>query len=573
MKGVPMMRWILPGTDNREVARLAREASLPRPLAAVLLRRGITSAPTARVFLDPKISDLHDPLLMDDMERATERLINARERRERVLLFGDYDVDGVTSTAAMGKIVEALGLSYAFCHPDRFTEGYGFNRRAVQIAKDNGHSLIIALDCGTESIEPIAEARSLGIDTIVIDHHLQKGELAPAAALVNPKKDRCPYPFEGLVTAAIVLKLARALVEKTPLEIPWGDLLQLAALGTVADVAALRDENRIITILGLEALNRAPLPGLHALARAAGLHRGAISATNLAFQFGPRINAAGRIGSPDIATRMLLESDHAQCQPLACELNRLNSERQEVEKAIVEEAITQIEGTAGMKGHKVLVVAGRNWHRGVVGIVAARILERYHRPAVVIALEGDDGHGSARSIPAFDLFEGLSRCRGLFSSFGGHTHAAGLSLPARNLEQFRRQINLVADEMLCEDDLVPVLAVDGAVELGELDFDLMRTLQKFEPFGAGNPRPVFVSRGVRLMQEPRAMGRHGEHLKCAMGPAEGRGRIFECVGWRMGGTVTAKRGDLLDVAYVPTINEWNQTRRIQLVLKDLKPSR
>jgi len=563
------MLWKTPDVDEGAVSLLARDASLPSPLAAILVRRGITTPSMARVFLEPRISDLHDPFLMDEMDKATERLRLAHERGERILIFGDYDVDGVTATAAMGKILECLGLRYAFCHPDRFTEGYGFNRRGVSLAKESGSSLIITLDCGTESAGPIAEARAMGIDCIVIDHHLQRGELPPANAVVNPKKAQCSYPFEGLVSASVVLKFARALVDKVPLTVPWNELLQLAALGTVADVAALREENRIITILGLAAINHSPLPGICALARVAGLGGGKIGARQLAFQLGPRLNAAGRIGTPQLATQLLLESDEGKCRAIARELDRLNSERQTMEKSIVEEAVAQIEQREEIGGRKVLVVAGRRWHRGVVGIVAARILERYYRPTVVIAIENGMGHGSARSIPEFDLFRGLSQCQDLFSAFGGHTHAAGLSLSEEMIDPFRDRINTVADGVLSEDDLQPKLRVDATVRLGELSFDLMRLFEKLEPFGAGNPRPVLVSRGVRLLGQPRIIGRTKNHVKLTLGPAGGMGAAFECVGWGMAGRLPAGGTDIFDAAFVPQINDWNNVQRIQLVLKDI----
>ena len=563
------MLWKIQDVDERTVSLLAREASLPPPLASILVQRGITTPDMARVFLSPSISDLHDPFLMDGMDAATERLRLARERGERIMLFGDYDVDGVASTAAIGKILECLCLRYAFCHPDRFTEGYGFNPRGVELARKSGSSLIIALDCGTESFGPIAEARAAGIDCIVLDHHIQRGDLPPANAIVNPKKSSCPYPFEGLVSAAIVLKLARALVEKVPLRIPWSELLQLAALATVADVATLREENRVIAILGLDAINRSPLPGISALVRASGLGDVKIGAGHLAFQLGPRLNAAGRIGTPQIATQLLLETDDAQCQGIARELNRLNSARQSMEKSTVQEAIAQIEGREEIGARKVIVVAGANWHRGVVGIVAARILERYYRPTVVIACSEGTGHGSARSIPEFDLFRGLSQCQDLFSAFGGHTHAAGISLPEATIDLFRERINMVAEEALSEDDLQPKLRVDGIVRLGDLDFDLLRLLEKLEPFGAGNPRPVMASKGIRLIGEPRTIGRAKNHVKLTLGPSSGSGPSFECVGWGMAGRIPQTGSDVFDAAFVPQINEWNHVRRIQLVLKDI----
>jgi single-stranded-DNA-specific exonuclease len=564
------LKWEKIETDRSEVVSLSRKASLPMLLATILVSRGIRTPETARVFLQPRISDLHDPCTMDDMEKATERLCTARARGERVFLFGDYDVDGVSSTAAMGKVLESLGLAYAFCHPDRLREGYGFNSRGVRLARETGATLIIALDCGTEDVAPVEEARANGIDVIVIDHHHQKGELSPATAIVNPKKRRCPYPFEGLVSAGIVLKFARALVEKISLDIRWGELLQLAALATVADVAPLREENRLIAMLGLREINRAPLPGLSALARAAGIHGKRIATGQLAFQFGPRINAAGRLGAPELATEILLESNPRRCHVLADRINRLNSKRQSIERGVADEVIRQIEQSGAASRDKVLIASGPGWHRGVVGIVASRLLERYHRPAIVLAIENGMGYGSARSIPGFDMFNALSRCRELFSTFGGHRLAAGISIEAHRIEPFRKMINEIAEESLSEDDLLPRITVDETVWVEDIDFELLRMMERLEPFGLGNPRPVLASMAVRLLQRPCIIGRNRDHIKLRLGPSEAGGQTIECVGWNMAGRLPGIPGDLLDIAYFPQINEWRNEKRIQLVLKDIK---
>lgn len=567
------MRWQMRVVDEGAASRLAADASLPLPLARILAGRGITTAEAARAFLAPRISDLHDPLLMDEMGKATARLRQARERGEAVFLFGDYDVDGITSTAVMGKVLEALGFRYAFLHPDRGTEGYGFNSRGVRAARDIGAALIITLDCGTEAAAPVAEARRAGLDVIVIDHHLPKGDLPPATAVVNPKKERCPYPFGDLAAAGVVLKFARALVETLPVHLPWGELLQLAALGTIADVAPLRGENRIIAMLGLSALNRDPLPGIEALIRAAALDPGDIRARHLAFQLGPRLNAAGRVGSPADATGLLLERDMARCRTVAHALNRLNTRRQAIEKRITAEALLQLEQSGAAVQAKAIVVAGRDWHPGVIGIVAARILERYHRPTVVIALGEEEGHGSARSIPAFDLFGGLSRCRDLFSSFGGHRHAAGLTLPLRNIEPFRERFGAVAEELLSEEDLVPSLTVDCVLPLADVGPALLGLLGRLEPFGAGNPQPVIASERVRVAGAARAMGSHGEHLKFALVPPPSAANPIECVGWGMARRIgELSGGGPLDIAYAPRQGEWNGIRRTELILKDFKPS-
>ena len=566
------MRWRIRAVDEGEVARLAADASLPLPLARILAGRGIATAEAARIFLSPRISNLHDPLLMDEMEKATVRLRMARERGETVLLFGDYDVDGISSTAAMGKVLEALGLRYAFIHPNRLTEGYGFNARGVRAARRLGASLIVTLDCGTEAAGPVAEAREAGLDVIVIDHHLPKGPLPPATAVVNPKKEGCPYPFGDLAAAGVVLKFARALVETLPARLPWGELLQLAALGTVADVAPLRGENRIIAMLGLEALAREPLPGIEALLLAADIDPGAVQARHLAFQVGPRINAAGRVGSPEEATGLLLARDLANCRPAAHALNRLNARRQAIEKRIAGEALLQVERSGDAGRRKALVVAGKDWHPGVIGIVAARILERYHRPTVVIALDAQGGHGSARSIPAFDLFGGLSRCRDLFSSFGGHRLAAGLTLPLHNIEAFRERFSAVAEELLSDEDLVPSLSVDCALPLGELDPAFLGLLGRLEPFGSGNPQPVIVSERVHVAGAPRTMGASGTHLKFALVAPEPGADPLECVGWNMAHRLPELSGGPLDIAYAPRRGEWRGVKRTELILKDFRPS-
>jgi len=407
---------------------------------------------------------------------------------------------------------------------------------------------------------------------IVIDHHLPKGPLPPATAVVNPKKEGCPYPFGDLAAAGVVLKFARALVETLPARLPWGELLQLAALGTVADVAPLRGENRIIAMLGLEALAREPLPGIEALLLAADIDPGAVQARHLAFQVGPRINAAGRVGSPEEATGLLLARDLANCRPAAHALNRLNARRQAIEKRIAGEALLQVERSGDAGRRKALVVAGKDWHPGVIGIVAARILERYHRPTVVIALDAQGGHGSARSIPAFDLFGGLSRCRDLFSSFGGHRLAAGLTLPLHNIEAFRERFSAVAEELLSDEDLVPSLSVDCALPLGELDPAFLGLLGRLEPFGSGNPQPVIVSERVHVAGAPRTMGASGTHLKFALVAPEPGADPLECVGWNMAHRLPELSGGPLDIAYAPRRGEWRGVKRTELILKDFRPS-
>ncbi|MDD5557763.1 MAG: single-stranded-DNA-specific exonuclease RecJ [bacterium] len=564
-----MAVWRIERGGEAAARRLAGGTGLPRPVAEVLVRRGIATASALRAHLEPRIADLHDPYLMDGMDGTVARLARARETGERVLLFGDYDVDGVAATAAMGKVMEAMGLRYSVCHPDRFGDGYGFNRRGVRAAAERGCGLIVTLDCGTEAAAAVGEARDGGIDVLVIDHHLQRDALPPAVAVVNPKKESCPYPFEDLVSAAVVLKVARALVERVPLSIPWDDLLQLAALATVADVAPLTGENRVIASLGIAAMGRAPLPGLRALARAAAVDLRAINAGHCAFALGPRLNAAGRLGDPSLSTMLLLESDVDRCAEIARDLNRMNSRRQALERAALGEALEQIE-RGGAGGGKVLVVAGTGWHRGVVGIVAARLIERYNRPAVVIALDGETGHGSARSIPAFDLFGGLSRCRDLLAAFGGHRHAAGLTIEASAVGPFRETINRIADGLLSDGDLEPTIHVDAVAGLDEMDLPLVRLLDRMEPFGRGNPRPVFMVARVRPVRPPRPMGRDGRHISLHVAPAGADGPVLECVGWNMRARIEDLPAGILDIACVPRLDAWGGRERVRLFLKDIR---
>ncbi len=565
------MRWRIRAVDEGEVARLAADASLPLPLASILAGRGIATAEAARIFLSPRISDLHDPLLMDEMEKATVRLRMARERGETVLLFGDYDVDGISSTAAMGKVLEALGLRYAFIHPNRLTEGYGFNARGVRAARRLGASLIVTLDCGTEAAGPVAEAREAGLDVIVIDHHLPKGPLPPATAVVNPKKEGCPYPFGDLAAAGVVLKFARALVETLPARLPWG----------AAPARGARHRRRRGPAPGREphhrdARPRSPrprtAPGDRGAAPGGGYRPGGGAGAPSRLPGGPADQRRGSRRSPEEATGLLLARDLANCRPAAHALNRLNARRQAIEKRIAGEALLQVERSGDAGRRKALVVAGKDWHPGVIGIVAARILERYHRPTVVIALDAQGGHGSARSIPAFDLFGGLSRCRDLFSSFGGHRLAAGLTLPLHNIEAFRERFSAVAEELLSDEDLVPSLSVDCALPLGELDPAFLGLLGRLEPFGSGNPQPVIVSERVHVAGAPRTMGASGTHLKFALVAPEPGADPLECVGWNMAHRLPELSGGPLDIAYAPRRGEWRGVKRTELILKDFRPS-
>jgi single-stranded-DNA-specific exonuclease len=565
-------RWSVREQDERGVLALAELVGVSKVVAGLLLARGCVDEASARKFLRPSHDQLHDPALMLGMSDAVSRILRAIDVGEKILVYGDYDVDGTTGTVVLRKALQLLGAHTGYHVPHRFTEGYGVQRPALEKAVADGFKVVVSVDCGIRAHEPLHWARANGLDVIVTDHHLpDEGEGAPPAyAILNPNQKGCEYPDKNLAGVGVAFKLAHALLRERGRESLIGGFLKMVAIGTVADVAQLVGENRTIVALGLADLPKATNPGLRALMEVAGCGDGrSMTSTDLGFRLGPRINAAGRMDAARAVVELFEATETAQAQSLAQRLEERNRERQSVQREIVKLAFAELEATKDSDPHyRVAVIAGDGWHRGVIGIAASKIAEKINRPCVVISLDEEMGHGSARSIEAYHLLNGLTECADLFERFGGHSHAAGLSIKRDRIEDLRRRLNEHAARCLCDEDLVPLLHIDAELPAEALTLKLAEELSALEPYGAGNPRPVFMTKGLRLMGEPRVMKERHYKLKL-MGQDN---RLLEAVWWD--GVEEAKRtprpNDRIELAYTLEPNTWQGVKRLQLIVKDMK---
>ncbi|HXG58833.1 MAG TPA: single-stranded-DNA-specific exonuclease RecJ, partial [Thermoanaerobaculia bacterium] len=483
---------------DRWVLAEALPADVPLPignpaLRSIFARRGISGEESFRRFTAPEVSDLHDPRGIHGMEAACERIERAVRDREPVVIYGDYDVDGVTSVVMLQTVLRLLGADAGFVVPHRIVDGYGLKIEVIErVLAERSVKLVITVDCGITSVEPVRMALDRGIDVIVTDHHLPPGVLPQAASVLNPKQPGCDYPFKELAGVGVVFKLCCELIRRSGRKIAVESLLKIAAIGTIADVAPLVGENRTIAWLGLKGLASVRNRGLSAMLRRLGLHGRPLRASDIGFKVGPRLNAAGRLASAGTAIDLFAaESDEAAWE-ICSELDRLNAERQEIEKRVREEAEAQIAGN-----ERVLVLAGEGWHRGVIGLTAGRLAQRYHRPALVIAVEGDECVGSARSIPSIDLHARLEEVSDLFTHFGGHTFACGFSLPRQALGALRTRLAAAFDR-IDPALFVRTATVEAAVSLAEIDRAFVSAHELLQPFGAGNPQPLFMARAVEV---------------------------------------------------------------------------
>ena len=561
------MIWLRKDSDEAAARALSADLGISLPLARLLADRGYGDPESARRFLEPQPAHFHNPFLLKDMDRAVERMGAAIAAKEKVFVFGDYDVDGLTSTAQIAHLLEAAGLPHRLYQPNRLKEGYGLSREGVERALDFGAGLMLVLDCGTEAAEKIELARSRGLDVVVIDHHRPSGPLPEAAAVLNPARRDCAYPFKGLAGAGVAFKFLHGGKDRWGVKLDWGRLYQLAGLGTVADVTPLVDENRVLAAAGISFLVRRPHPGLRALLDAAGVKPGTVTTYNLAFQIAPRLNAAGRLGKAELARKLLTSNDREEINPLAALLDRLNRERQAEQRKIFRQAEEKIESDRARYLGKGIVVDGEGWNKGIVGIVASKIQEKYWRPTVVIAREGKLGSGSGRSIPGFDLFGAISRCREYLVTFGGHRAAAGLRIETPRIDEFRRAFAAAAERELKEADLIPRLEIDGVLDPAEIGLELMEELERLEPCGEGNPPPVFTTAIDRLPSSPRTIGKTGSHLKFSLpgAPAD-----WACLGWGMAGRSEELAAGPVEIAYRIQADDFRGRRRVQLILKDFR---
>jgi single-stranded-DNA-specific exonuclease len=564
-------RWDVTACDDAAAERLAAALGVAPIVARLLCQRGLGDPELAHRFLHPCMEHLHDPMRLADMRVAVDRILAAIARRERIAVHGDYDVDGITSTVIVRRALEMLGADVVHFIPERVKDGYGLQPAAVERLHAGGVALIVSVDCGIRGGEAATRARELGVDLIITDHHEPDAVLPRALAVINPKRRDCAYPDKNLAGVGVALKLVQALCRASGREAWLPGFIKVAAIGTLADVVPVVGENRVIASLGLALLTRGPHKiGLRALLDVSGLSGKTIDSYHISFMLAPRVNAAGRMSTPDIATRLLLASDEAmgdETRALALQLDGENVRRQEEEAAIVAAARKIVTSDPGVGARSVLVVAGEGWHRGVIGIVASKLVDAFHRPAIVLSIDGDEAHGSCRSIPGFDMLGALERCAHLLVRFGGHKQAAGLTLDASRVRALRAAVNEVADETLGPDDLMPRLRVDGDLTFRSITGGVASGVAALAPFGAGNPRPVFAARGVEIVDGPRKLKER--HLKMAL---KQDGRIFRAVAWR-----AAERHDYLtehkaalDVAFSLEQNQYNGETYVELTLADLK---
>jgi single-stranded-DNA-specific exonuclease len=536
--------------------------------------RGYTDRAIAETFLKPSIDHLHDPFLMKGMPEAVDRVLYALDHQQPVLIYGDYDVDGTTGTAVLLRALRMLGATAGYHVPHRFTEGYGIQQLALEKAASEGYKLVISVDCGIRAHEPLVWAKDNGLDVIITDHHLPDEDegAPPAFAVLNPNQHGCSYPDKNLAGVGVAFKLIHALFRERERESVVPGFLKMVAIGTVADVAKLVGENRAIVALGLSDLPKAVNYGLRALIDIAGCGDGAeMNAYDLGFRIGPRINAAGRMDAASAVVDLFNAKDREEARRLAEHLDARNRERMEMQREIFNLAIEEFEGGADREHQThAAVIAGDGWHRGVIGLAASKIAERLNRPCVVISFDGDIGHGSARSIEAYHLFDGLTSCRDLLDKFGGHSHAAGLAIRRECLPEFRRRLNEHAAACLTEDDLTPAIVIDAEVAATDLGFGISKELRMLEPFGAGNPRPVFVTRNLRVLGEPKIIKE--QHLKFRV--AGENKRPFEAIWWRgvEEADVKPQSDQRIDLAYELEAQSWMGDIRLQLNVRDMKPT-
>jgi single-stranded-DNA-specific exonuclease len=568
---MPGPRWTIGNRDADSAARLERELGVPSIVAALLVQRGYTEPAEADRFLNPSLDHLHDPRTLPDYEAAKIAILGARERKELIFVHGDYDVDGVTSAALLNRFLTRIGCEVHTHVPHRMKEGYGIHRSAVEYAKQRGAKLFLTCDCGVAAHEQVAVAREAGMSVVVTDHHSIAGDLPDADAVINPHRADSIYPFRELCGAGVVFKLCQGLCLELDIDVAnyHRAYLDLAVLGTVADVMPLCGENRVIAKFGLQRLTETKKPGLRALMREAGITLTPgkfLRPYNIGFELGPRLNAAGRIEDAALSLQLLLESDEARAADIARKIESINSERRQEQQRVVEEAST-IVLERGLHERNVIVVAGDGWHPGILGIAAGRIAELYRRPTFVLAIDRDNGvcRGSARSIPGFDLAASIVALPSLFLGGGGHAMAAGCSVAIDMVETMADGLHAYASEFLTEEDFVPTMRADFEVDFDEVTLPAVEALAAMEPFGLGNPEPVFVARKVSFAQMMPT--KNPSHMRLTL--RSGRSRAIDGIAFGLGERLSKiGAGSAADLLFCAEINEFRGSRSLQWKIKD-----
>jgi single-stranded-DNA-specific exonuclease len=568
---IPTTRWRIHEPREEIRDRLVEELGIHPVIAQILINRDIRNSDEARRYLYPSLKDLHNPFLMKDMKTGVDRVIRSILSGEIVTVFGDYDIDGITSVALLYKFLSQIHDKTLHYIPDRVDEGYGLNREAIDKLHREGVTLIITVDCGTSDYDEVTYARSLGIDTVILDHHEVPDVIPDAVAVVNPNRSDCPFPFKQLAGVGIVFNFLIALRGSLRHEGFWNhrpypnlrEYLDLVALGTIGDIVPLIDENRILTKIGLDLINENQRVGIKALRGLAGLGSSVIDAGVASFSLIPRINAAGRIGSPEDAVRLLLSQDATEASEIAARLESYNRERQRLEKIIFDDIFDRIASVRDLQERGALVLSSRDWHPGVIGIVASRVVDRFYRPTILISLRNGIGKGSGRSIAEFNLYRGLKQCESLLLSFGGHRYAAGISIREENIEKFTALLNEIIKKELPVVGLTPQTVIDALCSLSEVNHSFLSQLEGLAPFGRMNPEPVICVRNVQI-SSPSIVG--NKHLRMRV---FGNGVSCNSIWFNKGHILEALSGASMDIAFTPQVNYWNGASSIQLKMKDM----
>ena len=561
------MRWTLKTAPNKKkVSQLSNDLSVNPILASLLVQRNIDTFKKAKEFFRPSLEDLHDPFLLKDMDRAVSRIEKAIIYNENILIYGDYDVDGTTSVSLVSSYLKTITNHIATYIPDRYDEGYGISYQGIDFASDNNFSLIIALDCGIKAIEKVNYATQKNVDFIICDHHKPGDEIPKALAVLNPKRVDCTYPYKELCGCGVGFKLVHALASRRGQTIEdIQQYLDLVATAIAADIVPITGENRILTYYGLEVINSNPRNGIKAIIHQ--INKKKLTITDVVFIIAPRINAAGRIKHGNYAVELLTEMNYEAALDFAASIEKFNLERKELDKKITYEALQQIE-SANEKEKFSTVVYSENWHKGVIGIVASRLIESFYRPTLVFTKSGNKLAASARSVKGFDVYEALNECSEFIEQFGGHKYAAGLTLDPKNYSAFKNKFEEVVKATIDKKLLIPEITIDLELELSEITPKFFRILQQMGPFGPQNMKPVFKTTSVRDNGYGKTVGADKSHLKLSIIDGADK-KTYNAIGFGLGNKIKSIKGDF-DIAYSLDENEWKGNTSIQLILKDLK---
>ncbi|MEA3316442.1 MAG: single-stranded-DNA-specific exonuclease RecJ [Bacteroidota bacterium] len=566
-------RWELKDEgDVKAIENLSESLGIDKLLASLLVQRDVKTYDEAKYFFRPQLDNLYDPFIMKDMNKAVDRILLAIENDEKILVYGDYDVDGTTSVALVYTFLKSIYPKMGFYIPDRYEEGYGISYKGIDFAKSEDYSLIIALDCGIKAVEPIAYANTLAVDFVICDHHYPGKELPNAVAVLDPKRLDCDYPFDGLSGCGVGFKLIQAIAKVK--NIPFENLIEyldLVSVSIASDIVPIIDENRILAHYGLIQLNKHPRVGLKAIINISGLKNKKITIEDIVFKLGPRINATGRLESANKAVELLVSQKVSEAKSIATKIDYTNNTRKNIDRSITQEAIKMVDNHFDLSKKKSIVVYNKDWHKGVVGIVASRLIESYYRPAIVLTSANGLATGSARSVLGFDVYQAIEACSDLLENFGGHMYAAGLTMKIENIPSFIERFEKIVTENIKDEQLVPQVEIDAEINLNQVTSKFNRILKQFQPFGPGNMAPIFLSRNVSDNGDGRIVGVQKEHLKLALIQETDPFKSIPAIAFGYAHCYNKiKKGNTIDVCYCVSENVFRGNVSLQLNVKDIQ---